>query len=120
MRNIIEHMINPLNDKVMVQAMDEPGPGGANHQYRISDVDSRGIFAEIPFQKGPIGEVGVNGISNEALIAIVLDRLRAFQQGEFRSRLNALAITDLESAMNWLHRRTLERMRRGVEGTNEV
>lgn len=50
--------------------------------------------------------------------AIVIDRLRSFQSGPFSCRENALALTKCEEAMQWLHSRTLERMRRGVEGTN--
>ena len=48
------------------------------------------------------------------------DRLRSFQQGPFASRYNALALTHIEDAQNWLNRRTLERMRRGVEGTHKA
>jgi hypothetical protein len=62
----------------------------------------------------------VNGITNEVLLAIVLDRLNGFQQGEFKSRENALAITKIEEAMHWLHHRTREREARGVEGTHKV
>ena len=43
-----------------------------------------------------------------------------FQQGPFASRYNALALTHIEDAQNWLNRRTLERMRRGVEGTHKA
>ena len=54
------------------------------------------------------------------LLAIVADRLRSFRQGPFASRYNALALTHIEDAQNWLNRRTLERMRRGVEGTHKA
>jgi len=50
----------------------------------------------------------------------VADRLRSFQKGPFSTRYNALALTHIEEAQNWLNRRTLERMRRGVEGTHTV
>ena len=67
-----------------------------------------------------------NGISNEALIAIVLDRLRGFQGvarpdsgGNLPCRENALAITKLEEGLMWLHKRTRGRMERGVEATRE-
>lgn len=67
-----------------------------------------------------IAEHGVNGITNEALIAIVIDRLQGAQQGPFKCRENALAITELESASFWLAKRTLDRMTRGVEGQNKA
>ena len=74
----------------------------------------------IEFQDGPVNEAGVNGLTHEVLLAIVADRLRSFQQGPFASRYNALALTHIEDAQNWLNRRTLERMRRGVEGTHKA
>ena len=72
------------------------------------------------FQNGPIGEFGVNGISNEALLAIVEDRLKGFQSGDYACRENALALTKLQEAMMWLHSRTRARVARGVEGTHQV
>jgi len=52
----------------------------------------------------------VNGISNEALLAIVEDRLKGFQSGQYACRENALALTKLQEAMMWLHSRTRERI----------
>ncbi|MCK5607171.1 hypothetical protein KAR91_35130 [Candidatus Pacearchaeota archaeon] len=62
-------------------------------------------------------EHGVNGCHHEDLIAIVIDRLKSFQQGVFICRENALAITKLEEAVHWLRHRTNDRINRGVEGT---
>jgi len=75
-------------------------------------------YIRIRFQAGPIQEHGVNGCSIEDVIDVLLTRLRGFQEGPFKCRENALAITDLESAQNWLLRRTANRQRQGVEGTN--
>src|SRR5690606_30389469 len=35
----------------------------------------------IPFQDGPPGDVGVNGLTIESLLAICIDRLQGFQSG---------------------------------------
>jgi hypothetical protein len=75
---------------------------------------------EIHFQEGPIAEVGTNGLTHESLLAIVIDRLQAFQKGPFACRENALALTKIEEAMHWLHHRTAARVARGVEGTHTV
>ena len=53
-----------------------------------------------------------------SLLAIVIDRLRAFQAGPFACRENALALTKIEEAQHWLLHRTRARMTRGVEGKN--
>ena len=74
---------------------------------------------DIHFQNGPIQEAGVNGISNEALLAIAEDRLLGFQSGQFACRENAVALTKLQECMMWLQKRTRDRMTRGVEGTNQ-
>jgi predicted deacetylase len=103
---------------------DEPGQGGACHEYYVRDNhpadDFQGAmpFAEVRFQNGPVKEFGVNGCHQEDLIAIVIDRLQSFQAGEFACRENALALTKLEEAMHWLKHRTDARIARGVEGTN--
>lgn len=128
MREIIEHKVNPANDTLRIVVTDEPGSGGANHRYLISgfdpstnaayDGDPR--YAVVMFQNGPINEVGVNGLTHEALLAIVADRLRSFQAGPFSCKANACALTHIEEAQHWLQQRTSERMRRGVEGTHAV
>ena len=122
MRQITSHKVNGLNDSLEIEVRDEPGQGGACHEYVISHGWSGSPTGKrcvgISFQNGPVAEFGTNGISNEALLAIVEDRLKSFQSGQFACRENALALTHLQEAMHWLHHRTRERISRGVEGTN--
>jgi len=104
-----------------VVCLDEPGDGGACHEYEVLYAGSeRGstFCAKVIFQKGPVKEAGLNGCHQEDLIAIVIDRLQHFQKGNFACRENALALTKLEEAMHWLNHRTAVRVARGVEGTN--
>ena len=102
-----------------VVALDEK-EFNAHHAYRVQLVDDGGWLCDIRFQKGPIGELGPNGIHNEDLIAMVIDRLESFQASEFSCRENALAITKLDEALHWLRHRTDERAKRGVEGTSNI
>ena len=133
MRKLTDHKLNGLNEKLEITVTDEPGQGGACHRYDITGFDTennpsatlpdgyKSSFgrAIILFQNGPIQEVGgVNGVSQEALLAIVIDRLRSFQAGPYACRENALALTKCEEALMWLQKRTQDRLRRGVEGTN--
>lgn len=84
------------------------------HQYQIL----AGISVHtLLFQMGPIKEAGVNGITNEALLAILVHRLQ-FLNGKFPCRENSLAITKLQEAQMWLEHRTKDRQQRGVEGTH--
>lgn len=119
-REIEDHKVNPANDLLTIEVLDAPGAGGANHEYLIScDEGSAAVRTKISFQNGPIAEHGVNGVTQEALLAIVIDRLRAFQAGQFACRENALALTKIEEAQHWLLSRTRARMARGVEGTHK-
>lgn len=120
----------PIHNIIDVQAMDEPGPGGACHEYEVRFVaftrDAQGEPQPVPapvrlyFQKGPVNEVGVNGVSDEALLAVLIDRARAFANGPFKSREGSLAATKMEEAMHWLRARYEDRAERGVEGYTKV
>jgi len=119
-RELTSHKVNGLNEQLSVMAyLDEPGPGNARHCYTIGYCDEGGVspIVDIVFQNGPISETGVNGISNESLLAIIEDRLIAFEAGEYSCRENYMALTKLQEAMMWLKKRTLDRVERGVEGT---
>lgn len=127
MREITSHRVGGLNEDLEVVSLDEPGNGGANHAYAVSYCLNPGTSAggvhtmlRVDFQKGPVKEAGINGITNEALLAIVIDRLQGFQSGDFKCRENAIALTSLEEALMWLQKRTRDRLARGVEGTSTL
>ena len=128
MRELTSHRVNGLNESLEVRVWDDPGQGNACHDYRIDLVSVPGAspglspnavtHTVIRFQNGPIQESGLNGLSNEVLLAIVEDRLIGFQSGQFACRENAVALTKLQECLMWLQKRTRDRMARGVEGTN--
>lgn len=117
-REITSHKVAGLNEALGIEVLDEPGQGGACHEYQIVLEDDECYL--VNFQNGPIQEFGVNGVSNEALLAIVEDRLLGFQAGKYACRENAIALTKIQEAMMWLQKRTRDRLARGVEGTNQL
>lgn len=141
-RFLNSHIVNPANDRLCITVLDEPGAGGANHLYMISGFDTSTNPAKliademdgepvdlaikqsgaVPliFQNGAIGDVGVNGINEQALLAVLVDRLEGFQGGPYKSNYNADALYHLQAAMHALHRRTRDRMAQGIEGTMAV
>ena len=132
MRNLTDHIVegDSANHQLDISVLDGPGQGGACHMYQVTGMDVGGNpslpsnygpedTAFVLFQNGPIKESGANGITQEALLAIIIDRLRSFQSGPFSCRENAIALTHCEDALMWLQRRTRARIKRGVEGTNE-
>jgi hypothetical protein len=134
MRELTGHQVNPANDVLKIEVQDKPGTGGASHLYHITGFNSgsnpsdpwtarHGVPAEhstILFQNGPIGDVGVNGITHEVLLAILIDRLEGFQSGPYATADNQMALNAVRTAQTALQRRTLERMSRGVEGTHSL
>lgn len=117
-REITAHKVNPANDKIDIHVTDAVGAGGANHRYECFLPDGRAYV--IDFQNGPIAENGVNGLTQEVLLAIVADRLKSFQAGPFACDENAVALEHVNLAQGALHARTKTRVSRGVEGTNVV
>jgi|SRR6185369_9063589 len=137
-RIISNHVVGGLNEAIEVAAVDAPGPGGANHKYDIIGEagkigNERSVFGvNLRFQNGPISKPeDRNGITNEALIAVAIDRMRGFQYarnedtsfnfdvpGKYACVENAEALKNLESALEWLQKRTKDRLARGVEGTH--
>ena len=116
-RTITTHQVNQLNQAIHLEAKDTPGPGGANNHYRILLVgEHQGRQGEcswsdldIHFQNGAVKSAGINGISNEVLLAILIDRLEGFQEGSWPSHENQVALDHLQTARLWLYKRTLDR-----------
>lgn len=112
MREITTHKLPGVNDKLKLVAVD------TNHHYLISFANEDGdlVDTNLRFQNGPLQEAGVNGITHEVLLAILIDRIEEFQKTDFVCRENAIALTKLQEALHWLNHRTFQRVRRGVEG----
>ena len=122
MRTITTHKVGGVDEMLQIEVLDEPGPGGACHQYRVSeDTEAESAMPAyiIKFQKGPIKENGLNGMTQEVLLAIVRDRLEGFQAGDFVCELNQVALDHVCEAMAALQQRTRDRIDRNVEGTSE-
>lgn len=133
LRYLTEHQVNEANEKLVIGVLDAPGSGGASHLYDIRGFDTgsnpscpfvarygkSADHATVLFQNGPIKEVGVNGVTHEALLAILLDRMRAFQAGPYACDENAAAVRYLEAAQAVLKGRTLRRLAAGTEGTHK-
>lgn len=133
MRKLTDHIVSgDQAHQLEITVEDIAGSGGANHLYMIKGFDTAGNpsdpfkdrhgesakHATVLFQNGPIKEAGVNGVTHESLLAIVIDRLKSFQAGPFSSRENAIALTHIETGLQWLQKRTIDRIKRGVEGTH--
>lgn len=134
MRKLEGHKVNGCNEAIEIYVVDGPGSGGACHRYDIvgfdtennpSRFDGDGYAASfsrsiILFQNGPIKEAGTNGVTHEALLEILIDRLRCFEAGPYACAENKCALNNLLDAQKALKSRTEKRLARGVEGTHTV
>ena len=111
------------DDYIKVLCMDEQGAGGAHHLYHIYAIGSESDeepLAVIKHQEGAILENSVNGITNEALLAICGHRMECFQNGLFPSHYNANAKSGIDFARANLESRTRDRKTRKVEGQTKA
>lgn len=92
----------------------------APSDYYILACNNNVVINNIHFQSGTVIDVGVNGIFIEDLLSICINRLEHFQNSKLNCRENAMAITRLQEATMWLNKRTLDRKKRGVEGTYNI
>ena len=117
MREIHDHKApgdSPMN-LLQVTAADDLGAGGAPALYTVWDRLAKLTPLIVKFQEGNPKD-GINGVTHEALLAIVIDRLEHFQRGPFPSEESNRALIACRAALSHLHMRTSERIARGVEG----
>lgn len=92
----------------------------AHHDYAVVNSKCGKVIETIHFQEGPIKENGVNGVCNEDLILMVVDRLESFQNSEYACEENAAAIECFMQGISHLRERTNKRIARGVVGTSKI
>ena len=108
--------LEKLND---VYAIDEKGPGNANHEYMIKFIGEDGNII-IDMQKGARKDSdSIHGAIDTDLLEIVRDRLIGFQSGEFATDDNAKALEHIEIALMYMNKRVMDRYERNVLGTYE-
>lgn len=90
----------------------------APNRYIVVDVHTGQVLCTVDFQNGPTKEVALNGIFNEDLINMVLDRIKCFNSGDMACKENEEAITKLEEALMWLRHRSNRRKLENTYGTS--
>jgi hypothetical protein len=71
-----------------------------------------------PKEEGSTELITVDGTTNEDVLDVLIDRLNV-QNAKFPCKENSIAITKLEEAKMWLHKRTADRVARNVEGKHK-
>lgn len=91
---------------------DDSHPG---HRYHVSK--ARSFFGHVNFQDGPVKEVGVNGLTNEVVLAIMIDRTQELDK-LFPCIENKVALVHLKAALEYFEMRSNARIMQKVDGTN--
>ncbi len=94
---------------------DDDAPYVNGHLYDIKGISI--IHETLRFQQGTVKECGVNGLTNEAVLAILIDRLLILD-GQFPCDENKVALQHISLALTALETRTKKRIAQGVEGTH--
>ena len=101
--------VNALNDT-------NEADSKSGHRYQIG-WDTGSVMVD--FQMGAVKENGVNGVTSEALLSILIHRTQQLNK-QFPCRENSIAITKMEEALMWFDKRTQDRQSRGVEGEDKA
>ncbi len=118
------HKLDESDNNIEIEALGDPGPGGGYREYSVttplpgdnSIAVRKKVLGKLDFQSGPIPEVGIDGLTNEVLLAIVSHRLECFQAGPFADHYNSAAFAHVRESLAALKARTRNRIERGVEG----
>ena len=110
MREITTHKVHEDDRQPQVMASEDKTIGGAPDFYELV-CGAPALTIRVPFVTLDRG-----GVTNEALLAIVIDRLEGFQSGQFACDENEAALQAIKNALFYLQQRTRDRMERGVEG----
>lgn len=100
-----------------IHPIGKKGSGGAYHDYKICQADTREAIEWIEFQNGARkDENSTTGVLDSDLLEIVKHRLECFQEGPFHCNYNAEALRCLTEALEWMNKRVEDRISRGVLG----
>jgi hypothetical protein len=121
MRQINIHKAPGVNDWVRVETVDDPDKDGRCWKYQLYTRSFGGEFHKTPtrieFQQGdpkPLEEGGLNGISEESLLAVIVDRLACQSKIDSEDikkaalRFGLTAILNTLKAGTWVEEKSAE------------
>ena len=112
MRDIKTHKAHEHDRQPVLTALGHPTIAGAEQDYELCYSGADGLDVLVPIN---FVSLELPGVTNEALLAIVKDRLEGFQAGKFPCQENEDALAGVNHALRFLHKRTMDRIARGVE-----
>lgn len=113
-------IIHQDHNGVTTTHLEGPEFGAPGHFYNVNiGSEEFPVCFPIDFQHGPVKANGVNGLTNEALLAILIHRTGILDEA-FPCEENKAALVHMRTALALFESRTKNRIDRGVEGENKV
>ena len=106
---IFSHQVNRTNCSIHIYIAQTDRESKAPRMFSLVLED--GTMIDLLFAHQEVDGRFVPGVTNEALLAIIESRIEGFQEGPYKSRENALALTRLQEAMSWLRKGTEKRLK---------
>jgi hypothetical protein len=129
----VELSLPPLNEhskNLSIVASGANETTGAHHRYDIANFDAStnpayrdsdtANLLTILFQQGPVPDVGINGVTPEAVLVCLLHLFEGYQTSKFACPENEEAIKGFQASLDAIRSRTASRIERGVEGTHQA
>lgn len=113
----VHSVVGELDSLIIGETTSDKVPPG--HSYWVNamyhDTESVRELATVDFQNGPIPVAGINGLTNEVLLTILIHRTTAIN-AQFPCEENQAAIYHMKEALDAFNQRTANRKARNVEG----
>lgn len=102
----------PRNFFTYVEILDEGKDGNqVLHDFDIKSALDDSLLSSIHFQQGDPFEVGVNGIRNEDLLRILIERVSSFRNSNPTDFENENALAHLYEAYWWMSQKKVKHKR---------
>ena len=105
----LERIVNSSFDEKLTYVLGgnnvEEKNNPTNHDFEVRRSNDDSLLATIHFQHGAISDDGVNGVLNEDLLMMLIDRVESFQRSKLKCRENENALQHLYEALWWLNQR---------------
>ena len=92
-----------------LQAQEKEDGNPTHHDFEVRRTLDNKVLGKVHFQQGALGDEGPNGILNEDLLMMIIDRVESFQSSKLRCRDNENALQHLYEALFWLNQRNSKR-----------
>lgn len=108
----MKHIRNPLCGEKYTYVTGESALGSdnpTNHVFEVHRTYDDKVVSRVNFHSGNFSVESINGLLNEDLVIMLIDRLESFQKSKLKCRENENALQHLNEALFWLNQRQINK-----------